>query len=92
MAMTNAARGSHSRREGPQHAAFARRANEWTSIREFATTAECLDSMRIRDTITERRQRAQEGLHRAGLLPGGQGGRGELAAGGTPLTFDHGKT
>jgi hypothetical protein len=62
------------------------------SAAEEATAAECLDSMRIRDTITERRQRAQEGLHCAGLLPGGQGGRGELEAGGTPLTFDHGKT
>jgi hypothetical protein len=29
---------------------------------------------------------------RAGLLPGGQGGRGELGAGGTPHTFDPGQT
>ena len=28
----------------------------------------------------------------AGSLLGGQGGRGELEAGGTPLTFDPGKT
>jgi hypothetical protein len=35
-----------------------------------ATAAECLDSVRIRDAITERRQRAQEGLRRAGLMPG----------------------
>jgi hypothetical protein len=62
------------------------------SAAEEATAAECLDSVRIRDTITERRQRAQEGLRRAGLLHGRQGGRGELEAGGTPLTFDHGKT
>jgi hypothetical protein len=59
---------------------------------EEATVVECLDFVRVRDTITERRQRAQEGLHRVGLLLGGQGGRGELEAGGTPLTFDHGKT
>ena len=62
------------------------------SAAEEATAAECLDSGRIRDTITERRQRAQEGLRRAGLLLGGPGGRGELEAGGTPLTFDPGKT
>ena len=62
------------------------------SAAEEATAAECLDSVRIRDTITERRQRAQAGLRRAGLLLGGQGGRGELEAGGTPLTFDPGKT
>ena len=62
------------------------------SAAEEATAVECLDSARIRDTITERRQRAQEGLRCVGLLPGGQGGRGELEASGTPLTFDHGKT
>jgi hypothetical protein len=62
------------------------------SVVEEATVAECLDSVRIRDTITERRQRAQEGLHHVGIFPGGQGGRGELEAGGTPLTFDPGKT
>jgi hypothetical protein len=67
---------------------------------EEATAAECLNSVRILPIITERRQRedaaaaaaAQEGLRRVGLLPGGQGGRGELEAGGTPRTFDHGKT
>jgi hypothetical protein len=58
---------------------------------EEATAVECLDSVRIRDTITERRQRAQEGLRRAGLLPGGQGGREEMEAGGIPLTFDLGR-
>jgi hypothetical protein len=69
------------------------------STAEEATAAECLNSVRIRDIITERRQRedvaavaAQEGLRHAGLLPAGQGGRGELEAGGTPLTFDLGKT
>ena len=63
------------------------------SAAEEATAAEHLDSVRIRDiTLTERRQAAQEGLRRAGLLPGGQGGRGELEAGGTPLTFDPGRT
>ena len=62
------------------------------SAAEEATAAEHLDSVRIRDiTLTERRQAAQEGLRRAGLLPGGQGGRGELEAGGTPLTFDPGR-
>ena len=66
------------------------------SAAEEATAAECLNSVRILAIITERRQRedaaataAQEGLRRAGLLPGGQGGRGELEAGGTPRTFDH---
>ena len=66
------------------------------SAAEEATAAEHLDSVRIRDiTLTERRQAAQEGLRHAGLLPGGQGGRGELVqleAGGTPLTFDPGRT
>jgi hypothetical protein len=32
------------------------------SAAEEATAAECLDSVRIQDTITKRRQRAQEGL------------------------------
>ena len=64
---------------------------------EEATVAECLNSVRILAIITERRQRedaaaaAQEGLRRAGLLPGGQGGRGEMEAGGRPLSFDRGK-
>ena len=69
------------------------------SAAEEATAAECLNSVRILAIITERRQRedavvaaAQEGLSRAGLLHGGQGGRGELEVGGTPLTFDPGKT
>jgi hypothetical protein len=69
------------------------------SLAEEATAAECLNSVRILAIITERRQRedavaaaAQEGRRHAGLLPGGQGGRGELEAGGTPRTFDHGKT
>ena len=54
--------------------------------------------MRIMAIITERRQQedaaatvAQEGLRRAGLVSGGQGGRGELEVGGTPRTFDPGK-
>jgi hypothetical protein len=47
---------------------------------EEATAAEHLDSA------------AQEGLRHVGLPPGGQGGRGELEAGGTPLTFDPGRT
>ena len=66
------------------------------SLAEEATAAECLNSVRILAIITERRQRedaaaavaAQDGLRRAGLLPGGQGGRGELEAGGRPLSFD----
>ena len=69
------------------------------SAAEEATAAECLNSMRILAIITERRQRedvvaaaAQEGLSRAGLLHGGQGGRGELEASGTPCTFDPRKT
>jgi hypothetical protein len=70
-----------------------------TSAAEEATAAECLNYVRVRDLITERRERedaaaaaaAQEGLRRASLLPGGQGGRGELDAGGTPRTFDPGK-
>ena len=62
------------------------------SAAEEATAAEHLDSVRIRDiTLTERRQAAQEGLRRASLLPGGQGGRGEMEAGGRPLSFDRGK-
>ena len=64
-----------------------------SAAEEAATAAEHLGSVRIRDiTLTERRQAAQEGLRRVGLLPGGQGGRGELEAGGTPLTFDPGRT
>ena len=70
------------------------------SLAEEATAAECLNSVRILAIITERRQRedavaaaaAQEGRHHAGLPPGGQGGRGELESGGTPRTFDPGKT
>ena len=69
------------------------------SLAEEATAAECLNSVRILAIITERRQRedavvaaAQEGRRHAGLLPGGQGGRGELESGGTPRTFDPGKT
>ena len=63
-----------------------------SAAEEATTAAKHLDSVRIRDiTLTERRQAAQEGLRRAGLLPGGQGGRGELEAGGTPLTFDPGR-
>jgi hypothetical protein len=63
-----------------------------SAAEEATTAAEHLDSVRIRDiTLTERRQAAQEGLRRAGLLPRGQGGRGELEAGGTPLTFDPGR-
>ena len=69
------------------------------SVAEEATAAECLYSVRILAIITERRQRedvvaaaAQEGLSRAGLLHGGQGGRGELEASGTPCTFDPRKT
>ena len=68
------------------------------STAEEATAAECLDSERILAIITERRQRedavaaaAQEGRRHAGLLPGGQGGRGEMEAGGRPLSFDRGK-
>jgi hypothetical protein len=68
------------------------------SAAEEATAAECLNSVRILAIVTERRQRedaaaaaAQEGLRRAGLLPGGQGGRGEMEAGGRPLSFDRGK-
>jgi hypothetical protein len=65
------------------------------SAAEEATAAECLNSMRILAIITERRQRedavAAEGLSRAGLLHGGQGGRGELEASGTPCTFDLGR-
>jgi hypothetical protein len=63
------------------------------SAAEEATAAECLNSVRILAIITKRRQRedvaataAQEGLRRAGLLPEGQGWRGELEAGGTPRT------
>ena len=70
-----------------------------TSAAEEVAAAECLNSVRILAIITERRHRedavaaaAQEGRRHAGLLPGGQGGRGELEAGGTPRTFDHGKT
>ena len=62
---------------------------------EEATAAECLNSVRILAIITERRLRedaavaaAQESLRRAGLLPGGQGGRGGLEAGGRPRNFD----
>ena len=69
------------------------------SLAEEATAAECLNSVRILAIITERRQRedavvaaAQEGRRHVGLLPGGQGGRGELESGGTPRTFDPGKT
>ena len=63
-----------------------------SAAEEATTAAEHLDSVRIRDiTLTERRQAAQEGLRRAGLLPGGQGGRGEMEAGGRPLSFDRGK-
>ena len=67
------------------------------SAAEEATAAECLNFVRILAIITERRQRedaaaaAQEGLRRAGLLPGGQGGRGEMEAGERPLSFDCGK-
>ena len=70
-----------------------------TSAVEEVAAAECLNSVRILAIITERRQRedvvaatAQEGRRHVGLLPGGQGGRGELEAGGTPRTFDPGKT
>ena len=63
-----------------------------SAVEEATTVAEHLDSVQIRDiTLTERRQAAQEGLRRAGLLPGGQGGRGEMEAGGRPLSFDRGK-
>ena len=63
-----------------------------------ATVEECLRLLARSAVPNERRQRedaaaaaAQEGLRRAGLLPGGQGGRGEMKAGGRPLSFDRGK-
>jgi hypothetical protein len=53
---------------------------------------------RLEWRAAERRQRedaeaaaAEEGLRRVGLRPGGQGGRGELEAGGKCCTFDPGK-
>jgi hypothetical protein len=65
---------------------------------EEATAAECLPLQARSAVPTERRYRedagaaaALEGLRRAGLLPGGQGGRGELETGGMPLSFDPGK-
>jgi len=67
------------------------------SVVEEATVAECLRLLALSAVPIERGQRedvvvvAQEGLHHMGLLPRGQGGRGELEAGGTPHTFDPGK-
>ena len=65
------------------------------AVVEEATVEECLQLLAWSAVPTERRQRedvvvvvAQEGLHHVGLLPGGQGGRGELEAGGRPLSFD----